>query len=138
MIESASAKDVQGWRWKHFTPAEMACKCCGRVKADEIFMDRLERLREAYAAPLEVTSGYRCPAHNAAVSSTGADGPHTTGKAADLRVSGGKAFHVVTSALFLGFNGIGLAQKGQHESRFVHVDTLENGPGCPRPTVWTY
>jgi zinc D-Ala-D-Ala carboxypeptidase len=101
-------------------------------------MDKLQQLREAVGFPLPISSGYRCPDHNAKVSSTGKTGPHTTGKAADPRMSGEKAFKVMAEACQLGFTGIGLSQKGAHESRFVHVDTLENGPGCPRPTVWSY
>lgn len=138
MIESAHWKDVKGWRWAHFTAREMACKHCDAVKVDETFMDKMDQLRSNLGFPISISSGYRCPDHNAKVSTTGRDGPHTTGKAADPQVSGERAFKLMAEALRLGFKGIGLSQKGPHGSRFVHVDTLENGPGCPRPTVWSY
>jgi hypothetical protein len=39
-------------------------------------------------------------------------------------------------ALAKGFTGIGVQQKGG--GRFIHLDNLPNGPGQPRPTVWSY
>ena len=36
--------------------------------------------------PLSINSGYRCSTHNAAVSSTGPNGPHTTGNSVDIGV----------------------------------------------------
>jgi zinc D-Ala-D-Ala carboxypeptidase len=122
------------WLWPHFSPEEMACKCCGCVKIDSEFMDRLEVIRERMAVPLPVNSGYRCPAHNSAVSSTGEDGPHTTGSAADIAISGRDAFDLIGWAYELGFTGIGVRQHGDHSGRFIHVDLLGDG----RPTVWSY
>jgi zinc D-Ala-D-Ala carboxypeptidase len=100
------------------------------------FMDSLEQLRSAYGKPMPITSGYRCPKHNAAVSNTGGDGPHTTGRAADIGVRGSDAKRLLSEALKLGFTGIGINQKGN--ARFIHVDDLPNGATCPRPTVWSY
>lgn len=126
------------WRWPNFTKAEMACRCkCGMLPTPG-FMDKLQELRDAVGFPLAVSSGARCPAHNAKESHTGETGPHTTGNAADLLVAGDRAFKVVAEATRLKFTGIGISQKGPHGSRFVHVDILSNGPGCPRPFVWSY
>ena len=120
----------------NFTPAELACKCgCGFMPAPD-FMARVQRLRDAVGFALPVSSAARCPEHNAKVSHTGRTGPHTTGRAIDLKVSHEKAFAVVCEAVRLGFTGIGVNQKG--DSRFVHVDDLPNAPGQPRPTVWSY
>lgn len=138
MIEAAHWMDVKDWRWANFTPREMACKHCNAVKVDEGFMDKLEQLRSNLGFSIQISSGYRCPDHNEKVSSTGRAGPHTTGKAADPQVSGVLAFKLMSEALRLGFTGIGLSQKGPHQARFVHLDTLENGLGCPRPACWSY
>jgi len=101
------------------------------------FMAKIEALRVACGFPLPVSSGARCPSHNAAVSKTGRTGPHTTGRAIDLAVSHGQAFEVLSVALKSGFfTGIGINQKGG--GRFIHLDDLPNVSGQPRPTLWSY
>jgi uncharacterized protein YcbK (DUF882 family) len=96
----------------------------------------LDRLREVYGKPLIVTSGYRCPQHNQRVSSTGPSGPHTTGLAVDLGVSGREAVTVLRLALSLGFTGIGVQQKGG--GRFLHLDMVPDSHGHKRPWIWSY
>ena len=127
--------------WPHFKAQELACRCiyqdCPRHGMSEVFMVRLETLRQQFGAPLPVVSGFRCPAHNANVSTTGKDGPHTTGHAADIRVSGAAALRLIMLADGLGFTGYGLMQHGPHDSRFIHLDDLE-APAFPRPALWTY
>ena len=102
---------------------------------DEDFLKKLDALRDKCGFPFVITSGYRCPKHNQAVSNTGPTGPHTTGEAADIACSHDKAYMVVRYATELGFIGVGVAQKGT--SRFIHLDTL-TAPEFPRPNVWTY
>lgn len=121
---------------RHFHLSEFDCKHCHQNKMDLVFLEQLDELRHVYGKPLVVTSGYRCPDHNAAVSSTGRAGPHTTGRAADLLVSHVEALQLLKLALALGFTGIGVNQKGG--GRFLHVDNLPNASGQPRPTIWSY
>jgi len=122
---------------QHFTREELACTHCGEMPIPLSAVYRLQRVRDRMAVPLKVSSGYRCPAHNAAVSSTGPNGPHT--KAAfDIQISGAAAYKLVAVAMSEGFTGIGVSQKGPHEKRFIHLDTLPNEEGQPRPTVWSY
>jgi uncharacterized protein YcbK (DUF882 family) len=102
----------------------------------EDFMERIEKLRIRYGKPMRVTSAARCPEYNAAVSSTGGKGPHTTGRAIDIGVDRGDAYMVLKLALEAGFTGIGVAQKGS--GRFMHLDDLLNDEGQPRPTIWSY
>jgi uncharacterized protein YcbK (DUF882 family) len=78
-----------------------------------------------------VTSGYRCPEHNQNVSSTGPDGPHTTGKAVDIGVSGTDAYDLALLAMQMGVKGIGINQKGT--GRFIHFDFAR-----PQFTIWSY
>lgn len=123
--------------WKHFKIDEFKCPCpCGRNEMDSKFVDLLDELREVCGFALPVTSGYRCPKHNAEVSSTGLTGPHTTGRAADFGVSGKQAYELLTWAVRMGFTGIGVNQKGA--SRFIHLDDLPAATGQPRSTVWSY
>lgn len=118
--------------WAHFTRSELQCRCgCGTLRMDPDFMERVESLRLAYGKPLYVTSGYRCPEHNEKASKTGRTGPHTTGKAVDFAVSGPDARLLIGVAVALGFEGIGVAQKGPHPSRFIHLDMLGE-------RIWSY
>lgn len=127
------------WRWPHFSRAEMQCKCgCGRADMDPDFMDLLEDLRTRFNKPLVVTSAYRCPKHNSAVSSTGEKGPHTTGKAVDINVHGADAVRLVKLWLSMGLTRFGMNQKGALSGRFVHLDTLKVADGFPEITTWTY
>lgn len=121
-----------------FNRSEWACQHCGRCEVDHTFVERIDELRRKYGAPLRISSGYRCPDHNAAISSTGRDGPHTTGRAVDLAVSRGDAYKVLKIAMAMGgFSGIGIAQKGS--GRFLHIDDLRNDETAgPRPTIWSY
>lgn len=120
----------------HFSAAELACQCgCGMLP-QQSFMDEVERLRVALGFAMPVTSGARCPAHNAKVSGTGRTGPHTTGRAIDVALSHERAYACVHVAMGMGFTGIGVNQRGN--ARFVHLDDLPNLPGQPRPTIWSY
>jgi len=126
----------------HFIPHEFRCRCgtCGsdgrEMQLD--FVQKLDDLRERCGFPFIVTSGYRCPAHNLTVSTTGQDGPHTTGRAVDLALSGPNV-HTLLRQVTLGgwMSGIGLKQHGPYTGRFIHLDDLE-APQHPRPRVWTY
>ena len=124
---------------KNFSWKEMQCQCgCGRSDMDRDFMDLLQQLRDR-VGPLSITSGFRCKAHNQAVSSTGSTGPHTTGKASDVKCSGELASKVNIEASRLGFTGFGFSQRGKHSNRYIHLDTLKNDETKgPRPTVWSY
>lgn len=121
------------WRWPHVNAAtEWACKGTGRLVVVTEFLDKIEELRMRCGFALPITSGYRSPEHNAAVSSTGDDGPHTTGMACDIGVSGVQAMTVISTALQLGFIGVGVNQKGTG-GRFVHLDNARL-----TPAIWSY
>lgn len=144
MIQVARLSDLNliEWRWPHFRPAELVCECshsktcdgAGSLLFHEETLDRLEKLRLKYAAPMVITSGYRSPEHNDRVSNTGRTGPHTTGRAVDVKVVGGAArFRLIELAIEFGFTGIGVAKS------FVHLDDVPVGEkAIPRPAIWTY
>ena len=126
--------------WQYFnyeTDKMLACSCCGVQGMDEQFMSILDTLRHDLGFPFIITSGYRCPNHNSVVSSTGATGPHTTGKAIDIGVYGDDAYKLVTAAQDYGITGIGIKQNGSYQSRFIHLDILSR-PEQPRPWIWSY
>ena len=119
---------------KNFSDIELCCSCCGENRMEESFLLRLQAVRDAFAYPMHVNSAYRCSAFNMRISKTGANGPHTTGRAIDIGVAGKDALRLVALALKHGMTGIGLSQKGDYTSRFLHMDDLTEG----RPHTWTY
>jgi len=55
---------MAGWRWPHFSPLELACKCpvpgCrGEYWHDPAFLDALGALRAAAGKPLKINSAHR-------------------------------------------------------------------------------
>lgn len=136
MTSFQSVADIPSgfWRWPHIDPAkEWACHGDGTLLVVPEFMDRFEDLRTRVGFALPINSGYRSPAYNLKVASSGDDGPHTTGQAADIRVSGHEALIVLAAAMQLGFMGLGLQQKGPQISRYIHLDTARLAPA-----LWTY
>ena len=122
---------------KNFSESELACSCCGKNEMTQETGDALQALRESIGKPLRLSSAYRCPEHNSKVSSTGNSGPHTTGMAIDIACSGKDAWELLSFAMIRSkiWKGIGISQKGNHESRFIHLDTIE---ADNRPWVWSY
>ena len=130
--------EEQDWLdFPNFWEGEFRCRCgCGAAAMDREFIDLLQQLRST-SCPMIVSSGYRCPAHNTAVSSTGDDGPHTTGKAADIQIVGEGAMNLLRHAINdERFTGIGINQRGPLHGRFIHLDIL-NTAGM-RPALWNY
>jgi uncharacterized protein YcbK (DUF882 family) len=102
--------------------SEIACPCCGALPPDDAFqklLAYLEAVRERYGHPMPVTSGYRCPRHNAAVGGV-ATSPHLLGLAADVRVANGALRRrLVEAAIMSDTPGIGIYE------RHVHLDLVE-------------
>lgn len=93
------------------------------------FMIRLIDLRHHLGFPMTVTSGYRCPDHNNAISSTGLDGPHTKG-AADIAIIFERMYLLVDEATSRKM-GVGIKQHGPFAKRIIHLDN-------DGPRLWTY
>jgi len=111
---------------KNFSAAEMACRCgCGTGQMSPLFMEKLQAVRTAVGFSLTVTSGFRCPTHNAAVGGK-PKSRHLVGMAADLAVTGSRAWLLVEAAMQQGLSvGVNAA--------FIHLD-LRDG----KPTLFTY
>jgi len=119
---------------RNFTVDEFKCRGTGRCEMDPAFLEKLQLIREDFGKPLYPSSGFRAPEYNQTVSKTGLHGPHTTGHAADLLISGSEAVRLMEIALRHGITGIGVSQKGQHSKRFLHFDDLTEN----RPWTWSY
>lgn len=119
---------------RHFSKNELRCKCgCDFPGMDGNFIIRLEHIRGLMGSPLYLSSAYRCPAHNQKVSHSGPKGPHTTGRAVDIKIGGIDAHRLLKFAFAAQFTGIGVNQSGS--TRFIHLDDLTR---ANRPMVWSY
>ena len=95
-------------------------------------MDLLQEAR-GVLGPLSITSGYRCSTHNSAVSKTGANGPHTTGKAIDIAVRDSQHRKQLITYFAPEVTGLGIAKS------FIHIDLLYEEDGFEmRPNSWVY
>lgn len=84
---------------RYFRPEEFACKCgchCDGWPAQmsETLLRTADRVREHFGGAAIVSSGLRCPAHNAAVGGA-AKSWHMQGKAMDFRIAGKTAAQVL-------------------------------------------
>lgn len=103
----------------HFRLSEFASKDgSDKVLVDDALVDLLEQIREAAGGAVTINSGYRSPAHNAAVGGVSSS-QHLYGRAADIVVSGASPLLAGQIAeYYLGRKGgIGVY------SGFTHVDT---------------
>lgn len=129
---------MSDWPWHNFRPFEIRHRFDGRVYVVPSFMTRVQDYRSHLGFGMEVASYYRSPEYNDMVSGTGTTGPHTTGRAIDIRIAGEDAYTLQTTAAKFGFTGIGVHQKGPWDKRFIHLDDLKKEDGHPRPRLWSY
>src|SRR5271167_4633271 len=126
--------------WQYFELDELRCHCfqCGStgLEMKTTFMNMIVILRKEMCFPFVITSAYRCPDYNKKVSNTGRTGPHTTGKALDIQVSGEQAWDLFYKSLSMRFLGIGVNQKGTG-GRYIHLDMCLPSE-APRPRIWSY
>lgn len=101
-------------------------------------MKILVKMRKEAGFPFRINSGYRCPDYNEQVSSSGREGPHTLGLAADIAASGKQALEIVRVGIKYGIQGFGISQRGGFQNRFIHVDSVKPGGAYPRKTIWSY
>lgn len=111
-------------RWPDFTARELACKHCGETAVWPEALDAIQRLRDAIAAPLVITSGHRCAIWNATVG--GAPLSMHKKLAFDVALARHDPMRLETLARDVGFMGFG------YGLTFLHLDTR------PRPAHWFY
>jgi uncharacterized protein YcbK (DUF882 family) len=114
----------------HFSLDEFRCSCdCNQVIVVPALIEVLEDLREFSGVPIQITSGYRCAKHNAAVGGK-PNSAHLTGEAADFWVSGDKDRFKFLEAFFIyGGLRIGIGKD------FLHVDVSHD---LPNEVCWLY
>lgn len=104
------------WRWKNFSPQEMASRREGELMITEAAMDKLQALREL-VGPMIVNSAYRSAAHNKAVGGA-KDSFHMKGEAFDVRMDNHDPAEFEAAARKVGFTGFGYYPK----NGFMHID----------------
>ena len=106
----------------NFTRKEFACKSgnCTPIAVDHELVLVLQDLRDHFGKAIKITSGYRCPAHNATVGGA-PNSKHTLGTAADIKVVGVYPQEVYNylNTKYPDKYGLGLY------SSWVHVDIRE-------------
>ncbi len=118
--------------YKHFRISEFYCKCDrdhDEHIIDENLVLKLDFARMMAKIPFIVTSGYRCPQHNAEVGGV-PKSSHMIGKAADIRAITSKERYKILSCLLLtGFRRVGIGKA------FIHVDIDDDKT---LDVCWTY
>lgn len=129
-----------GYLSKHVIAEQMRSKGNGEVYAHPALLARLDALADKLGAPLPIISGYRDPAHNAAIGGASSS-QHMYGTAADIDESYELSIGLATE---LGFSGIGWFMNPKGRATVVHVDVRAEGPNNTSyaevgvPTLWEY
>ena len=122
---------------QHFNSKEFECPCSKCDNDDQVISEnlikKLELVRNDYGKPINVSSGYRCPAHNVEVGGA-VDSAHVKGLAADLIPS------LITlddldslyESCYSIFDNIGDGRR----LKFIHVDDRPPKPSGKRH--WIY
>jgi zinc D-Ala-D-Ala carboxypeptidase len=105
------------WRWKNFSPGEIACRGTGQLKLHAQALDRLQALRDRLGKPLILRSAYRSPEHNRAVGGAPRS-KHMDGTAFDIAMGNHDPVAFEAAAREVGFLGFGYYPR----SGFMHID----------------
>lgn len=120
------AKDGERRLAPDFKVRELRCRDgSDTVMVDETLTVVLQCIRDHFGKPVTITSGYRTPAHNAAVGGAKSS-QHLLGRAADIRVEGVSVEDVAAYAesLMPDWGGVGrYPVKTGRATGWVHVDT---------------
>jgi zinc D-Ala-D-Ala carboxypeptidase len=108
----------EAWRWKNFSPREMACRGTGALLVNADALDRLQKLRDTLGVPLIIRSAYRSPEHNRNVKGA-PQSLHMRGIAFDIAMNNHDPAHFESAARAAGFTGFGFYPR----SGFMHIDT---------------
>ncbi|HHN67236.1 MAG TPA: DUF882 domain-containing protein [Thermopetrobacter sp.] len=106
------------WRWKNFTPQEIACRGDGTLLVNAPALDRLQKLRETLGKPMIVHSAYRSPSYNRKVGGV-PHSMHLQGAAFDVSMANHDPVDFETAARNAGFTGFGTYPR----QNFMHIDT---------------
>lgn len=111
---------------EHFNSYEFQCSCCGKIRIEEQFVKRLEKLfcllERVDISVLLVNSGYRCDKFSKTLSGAFIGDMHNLGAAADIHAINTKgeyidSYTLCEAAQLVGFGGIAVIT-----DKDIHVD----------------
>jgi len=112
---------------RYFETSEFDCQQTGENLMVPEFLLMLDALRHECGFSFTITSGYRSPKHSIEAAKA-KPGTHAQGIAADIATTDAhQRFVIVSNAVKLGFQGLGIARS------FIHVDSRKTAP-----RVWSY
>ena len=124
--------------YKNFKLSEFDCRHCGANEMQHHVIDNLQRMRDMCNFPFIISSGYRCKDHPIEAAKL-TPGPHNTGWAVDIVCSHKQAISILVAGFDVEFfTGFGIAQRGDIDTRFIHLDACEAAPNRPRPHLFSY
>lgn len=124
-FEHYSEVPTFAWRWKNFSPKEVACRGTGQLIVDEYSMDCLQALRDLLGKPIYLNSAFRSEYWNARVKGA-KHSQHLKAKAYDCRMRNHEPYQFIAAAQKCGFTSFG----HYPEQGFLHIDTRE------KPALW--
>ncbi len=108
----------------NFKSTEFDCHgsgCCSETRVDEQLVKYLQKIRDYFNKPINISSGYRCTTHNKNIGGA-TKSKHSTGQAADIYITGVTPAEIAKYAESIGILGIGLYETNK-DGHFVHIDT---------------
>lgn len=119
-------KGVKTQITKNFASTEFDCSCkrpdCTVTNIETDHVEALQKMRDKWGKSVKITSGYRCPAHNAAEGGA-TNSRHKVSDATDIQVQGMTPAQVADDCEH--FNGLG------RYDTFTHIDSRPLG-GKPK------
>lgn len=109
----------------NFRVREFDCNgkgCCSSTRIDSQLVEYLQKIRDHFGKPVNLSSGYRCEKHNGKVANAVSNSRHILGMAADIKIPGIAPAEVAKYAESIGVKGIGLYDTDK-DGHFVHIDT---------------
>lgn len=126
--------------WKlypNFTLQELRCKHTGECNMHPDMMYTLQSIRTEYGKPIFLSSGFRSVKHPVEQMKE-KPGEHTLGMAVDIICYNQTAHDVMRLAIKHGIRRIGLHQKGDEKTRFIHIGIADRFSLEYPLAIWTY
>ena len=116
---------------KNFKAKEFSCPCCGLNNMSQVMVETLQRIRDKVGKPIYITSGSRCPEHNADVCGK-KNSAHLKGTAVDIAIKKADSrlrFDIIAYAISEGIDRIGI------DDNMIHLDIQST---LPHRQMWVY
>jgi zinc D-Ala-D-Ala carboxypeptidase len=120
-----------------FKPKEFECSLSNECNMNEDLLSILQSIRNQLGLPIKISSGYRSANHPIEKKKS-KPGEHTIGMAVDIQCYGEKALDIINLALLNKIRRIGINQKGNLSSRFIHLGIADRYHVDFIPGIWTY